>query len=90
MGLAPNEVSNIQQLKDAIGLKPDIIMFDNWSIDELKSAVKLVPPDILTEASGQIMPDNIIDYASTGVKFISSSYMVKNAKWIDFSLECLN
>ncbi len=84
------EVSNMQQLKDAIGLKPDIIMFDNWRIDELKSAVKLVPPDILTEASGQIMPNNIIDYASTGVKFISSSYMVKNAKWIDFSLECLN
>lgn len=84
------EVSSIKELEEAISLKPDIIMFDNWKVDELKAAVKLVPPDILTEASGQIMPENILDYASSGVKFISSSYMIKNAKWVDFSLECLN
>ena len=83
------EVENIDELKEVIPLNPDIIMFDNWSVLELEEAVKLVPSDILTEASGQITPENIVKYANTGVKYISSSYMVKNAKWVDFSLSAI-
>lgn len=80
------EVENIEQLNEIISLNPDVVMFDNWNVSELKRAVKLVPDDILTEASGQITPENIVEYANTGVRCISSSYMVKNAKWVDFSL----
>lgn len=83
------EVENLEQLEMAIKMKPDIIMFDNWSVGDLEQAVKLVPGDILTEASGQINPGNVLVYARTGVKSISTSYMVKNAKWIDYSLSAL-
>ncbi len=83
------EVENLEQLKVAIRMKPDIIMFDNWNAGALGQAVKLVPDDILTEASGKIDPGNVLSYARTGVKYISTSYMIKNAKWIDYSLDAV-
>ena len=83
------EIQSLDQLKEIIPYAPDIIMFDNWTASDLKNALKLLPGDILTEASGQITVDNILDYACTGVKYISTSYMIKNFKWIDFSLNAV-
>lgn len=84
------EVKNFNELKEAVECKPDIIMFDNWSVKDLKSGLKLVPEGILTEVSGQISKENIKDYAECGVNYISTSHMVKNSKWVDFSLNALN
>ncbi len=84
------EVEDISQLKEAVGLNPDVIMFDNWSSKDLKKALVLVPGKIKTEASGQINLKNIKSYADTGVNYISTSYMFKNSKWVDFSLEADN
>ncbi len=81
------EVSNLKELEEAINGSPDIIMFDNWNIFDLSNALKLVPKNILTEVSGQINKENIVEYAESGVNYISTSYMVKNARWIDFSLD---
>ena len=83
------EVSNLQELKEAINTDVDLIMFDNWDVNSLKDGIKLVPNKIKTEASGQITPHNIKAYAESGVDFISTSYMIKNAQWIDFSLNAL-
>ncbi len=84
------EVKNFDELKEAVSCKPNVIMFDNWNVKDLKIGLKLVPEGILTEASGQISKENIKDYAECGVNYISTSYMVKNSKWIDFSLNALN
>ena len=81
------EVSGIKELKEAISCNPDVIMFDNWNVKDLRDAVKLVPEKICTEASGLITPQNIKNYSLTGVNCISTSYMIKNARWMDFSLE---
>ena len=81
------EVSNVKELKEAILCNPDVIMFDNWNVKDLRDAVKLVPEKICTEASGLITPQNIKKYSLTGVNCISTSYMIKNARWMDFSLE---
>lgn len=81
------EVNSLKELKDAISSKPNIIMFDNWSVKNLRKAVKLVPQNILTEASGKITKENIKQYAKTGVNYISTSYMIKNSKWVDFSMD---
>lgn len=83
------EVSNLSELMEAIPLKPDIIMFDNWKVEDLKNALKQLPGTILSEISGQINPKNIRDYASCGVDYISTSYMIKYSKWIDFSLSAV-
>ncbi len=83
------EVENEDQLNEAIKESPDIIMFDNWDIKDLKEAIKKVPNKIKTEISGQINPKTIKAYAKLGADYISTSYMFKNSKWIDFSLEHL-
>lgn len=83
------EVENLDQLKEAIDEKPDVIMFDNWKPEDLKEAIQLVPKHIKTEASGLINKANIREFALTGVNYVSSSFMVKNAKWVDFSLNCV-
>lgn len=84
------EVENYEELNQAILSNPDIIMFDNWEIEDLKKAIKLVPKNIKTEVSGMISLENIRSYALIGVDYISTSYMIKNSKWIDFSLEVKN
>lgn len=81
------EVQNPDELSEAISLKPDVIMFDNWSIQDLKKHIVLVPKEIVTEVSGQISLENIREYAEVGINYISTSYMVKNSSWVDFSLE---
>lgn len=80
------EVETEDELKEVIPLSPDVILFDNWACEDLKNALKLVPKSIVTEASGKITLANIRQYALTGVNCISTSYMIKNARWIDFSL----
>ena len=80
------EVNTLDELKEAIFCKPDIIMFDNWNVKDLKEGLKLIPEEISTEVSGEISKENIKDYAECGVNYISTSYMVKNSRWIDFSL----
>ncbi len=81
------EVSNLKELEEAINGSPDIIMFDNWNVSDLNNGLKLVPKNILTEVSGQINKENIVGYAESGINYISTSYMVKNSRWIDFSLD---
>lgn len=83
------EVRNLKELEEAIFCKVDIIMFDNWDLVDLKDVVKLVPKDILTYASGGISQENIAHYAKCGVNYISTSYMIKNSKWVDFSLKAV-
>ena len=60
------EVSNFNELKEAIRLKPDIIMFDNWSVKDLKKGIKLLPKETVSEVSGLISMRNIRQYANTG------------------------
>lgn len=84
------EVKNFDELKEAISCTPDIIMFDNWTVEDLKIGCELVPKSIITEASGLINKENIKAYAKCGVSYISTSYMVKNSRWIDFSLNAVN
>ena len=81
------EVDNLNQLKQIVDLKIDRILLDNFSTVSLKKALKIIPKTIQTEASGNINPKNIIQYARTGVKRISLGYLTHSVKKFDFSLE---
>ena len=81
------EVDNLNQLKQIVDLKIDRILLDNFSTVSLKKALKIIPKAIQTEASGNINPKNIIQYARTGVKRISLGYLTHSVKNFDFSLE---
>lgn len=80
------EVESMQELTEAIAAKPDRIMLDNFSLEELRAAVKLNAGAIELEASGNIDLDNIRTIAETGVDFISIGALTKHVKAVDLSM----
>lgn len=84
------EVKTIKEFKNALRLKPDIIMLDNMSIKDMKKAVKIrnyrLPK---LEASGNINLKNIKRVAATGVDMISVGALTHSPEAVDISLEIL-
>jgi nicotinate-nucleotide pyrophosphorylase (carboxylating) len=84
------EVRNSQELQQVIDEGgADRIMLDNFSIEELKAAVELINGRYITEASGGITLENIADYATTGVDYISSGALTHSVKSLDLSLKAV-
>ncbi len=86
------EVETVEDCLKAAQLGADIIMFDNMkTIDVISAVTKLeergLRESVLLEASGGITPDNIKEYASTGVDVLSLGYLTHSSAWLDFSLE---
>lgn len=81
------EVESIDQLKEALEAKADIIMLDNMDIKTLKEAVKLIDNRVEVEASGNVTLDNIREIAKTGVDFISTGSVTHSFKVLDISMK---
>ena len=81
------ECDTIEQVKEAINAKADIIMLDNMNCDLMKQCVELIGDNALIEASGNVTIDTIADIAKTGVDVISSSAIVAKAKTLDIALD---
>jgi len=83
------EVRNKKELTEIINLKPKIdrIILDNFSIKETNKAIKLVNGLFSLETSGNISEKNIVDYAKTGVNYISIGALTHSVKNIDMSLQ---
>ena len=72
--------------------KPCITMLDNVTPNEIEQIIKKLKSKnlydyVLLEASGNITPENIIEYAKTGVDVLSMGYLTHSAKIFDISLE---
>ncbi|MDD1614487.1 MAG: carboxylating nicotinate-nucleotide diphosphorylase [Methylococcaceae bacterium] len=80
------EVESMQELVEAIAAKPDRIMLDNFSLEDMREAIKLNAGAIELEASGNIDLDNIRTIAETGVDYISIGALTKNVKAVDLSM----
>jgi len=80
------EVRNLEQMKNAIGLGVDIIMLDNFSPPEVRNAVKAAEGKVKLEVSGNISLDNIQDYSTTGVDFISIGAITHSAPAADIHM----
>lgn len=81
------EVTNLSQLEDALLGKPDIILLDNMSIEDMRKSVKRVNAKLLLEASGNVTLENIASIAETGVDLISVGALTHSSKALDISLE---
>lgn len=82
------ETRNLVELKEALangGFQR--VMFDNYSFDDLRTAVKMVNHQYETEASGGITIENAREYALTGVDFISLGCLTHSVKSLDLSLK---
>ena len=80
------EVENLSEYREAIHAKADIIMLDNFSIEDLKTAVLERTTDVALEVSGNITATRLKELAPIGVDFISSGALTKNLQAIDLSL----
>jgi nicotinate-nucleotide pyrophosphorylase (carboxylating) len=81
------ETSSIQQVKEALDLKVDIIMLDNMTIEEMKKAVILCKGKAITEASGNVSLANVRLIADTGVNFISIGELTHSVEALDISMK---
>ncbi len=80
------EVTNQDELAEAVAAKVDRVMLDNMSLKEIRAAVKAYKTKIELEVSGGITAENILAYARTGVHFISSGALTHSYKSLDISL----
>ena len=67
--------------------KVDRIMLDNFTPGAVGEALELIARRVETEASGGINLDNIIQYAATGVDFVSVGAVIHQARSLDLSLK---
>ena len=81
------ECDTIEQVKEAISAKADIIMLDNMSCDLMKQCVEIIGDKAMVEASGNVTIETIGEIAKTGVDVISSSAIVAKAKTLDVALD---
>ena len=81
------EVDNLNQLKRIMGLKFNTVLFDNMSIKNLKTGIKLAKKYYETEASGKINLKTVKSVAATGVDRISVGSITHSAEAIDLKLE---
>jgi nicotinate-nucleotide pyrophosphorylase (carboxylating) len=81
------ETKNLKEVEEAIKTKADIIMLDNFEIDEMKKAVKIINGKSKIEASGGVNLETVKAIAETGVDFISVGALTHSVKALDISLE---
>lgn len=84
------EVDNLQQFADALKEQPDIILLDNMSLDDMRSAVEQRNASglsVLLEASGGLTLARIPDVAKTGVDRISVGALTHSAPALDIGLD---
>lgn len=65
----------------------DRIMLDNFTPEQIREVLPLIPKEIETEASGGITEDNIRSYAETGIQYISVGALTHSVKSLDMSLK---
>jgi nicotinate-nucleotide pyrophosphorylase (carboxylating) len=81
------EARNLQEVKEAVENGADIIMLDNFEIDDIKKACEIVNKKAKLEISGGVTLDNISNYAHLDVDYISVGALTHQALSVDISLK---
>lgn len=80
------ETENLDELAQALEAGADIIMLDEFSLEDMRSAVAATQGKAKLEASGGINADTLVPIAETGVDFISIGALTKDVKAVDLSM----
>jgi nicotinate-nucleotide pyrophosphorylase (carboxylating) len=81
------ETRNLDEVREALEVKAEIIMLDNMSCEHMKQAVELVSGRALLEASGNITEHTIKNIAETGVDIISVGAITHSVMAMDISMK---
>lgn len=80
------ETENMAELEQALSAGADIIMLDEFSMDDLRVAVAINKGRAKLEASGGINADTLVPIAETGVDYISIGALTKDVRAVDLSM----
>ena len=83
------EVENFPELEQALRAGTDIIMLDDFSIEDMAKAVKLIDGRAKLEASGGVTDETLRAIAETGVDYISIGGLTKHCKAVDLSMRVI-
>jgi nicotinate-nucleotide pyrophosphorylase (carboxylating) len=86
------EVDTLQQLDVALAARPDIVLLDNMSVEQMAEAVarrNRAAPGVLLEASGGVTLVTLRSIAETGVDRISVGALTHSAPALDIALDYL-
>lgn len=83
------EVESMAELKQALDAGADIVMLDNFSLDEMCKAVELTKGKAKLEASGNITDKTLRPIAETGVDYISIGALTKHCQAVDLSMRLI-
>jgi nicotinate-nucleotide pyrophosphorylase (carboxylating) len=81
------ECDRLEQVREALAAKADVIMLDNMSLDDMRKAVEMVAGQAPLEASGGVRFETVRAIAETGVDFISTSRITQAAPAVDIGLD---
>lgn len=80
------EVENFAELEQALSAQADIIMLDNFTLDDMRKAVAINKGQARLEASGNVTELTLPQIAETGVDFISIGALTKHCRAVDLSM----
>ncbi len=83
------EVDSLAQFDEALPLAPDVIMLDNFSLEDLATAVRLAAGKVTLEASGGVNLKTVRGIAETGVDVISVGALTHSAPVLDIGLDAV-
>ena len=81
------EVDRLDQIPPVLAAGVDIIMLDNFSLDDLRAGVALIQGKAVVEASGGVNLDTVSAIAATGVDVISVGALTHSARALDLGLD---
>lgn len=84
------EVENLDMLQEALEAGADIIMLDNMSVEDMKTAVDMAAGRAETECSGNVTRENVEKLVDIGVDYISSGALTHSSPILDLSLKNLH
>ncbi len=80
------ETENLEEVAMAVDAGADIIMLDNFSYEDMTTAVSRFQGQVKFEASGNMTKEQLLKVAETGVDFVSIGALTKHVQAIDLSL----
>ena len=80
------ETTNLEEVREALEARADIIMLDNMNTSEMAAAVQLIGGAAQTEASGNMSIPRLKEVAATGVDFISVGALTHSVTALDISM----
>ncbi|MDL4914383.1 MAG: carboxylating nicotinate-nucleotide diphosphorylase [Enterobacterales bacterium endosymbiont of Blomia tropicalis] len=80
------EVETLDELSQALDASADIVMLDNFSLDDMREAVRLTDGRALLEVSGNVTETTLPQIAQTGVDYVSVGALTKHVRALDLSM----